>query len=85
MKTTLPTIHINGTGRNALESDYRAVRAKLRETIAAFDAVEFNGRDYYPQGPKAFTAAREERQAAFKLLTDFDAYLMAHLEHICAK
>ena len=55
----LPTIHINGTGRNALESDYRAVRAKLRETIAAFEAVEFNGRDYYPQGPSAFTEARE--------------------------
>lgn len=78
----LPTIHLNGTGKNALESDYRNARARVMDALRAFDAIEFNARDYYPQGPEAFTAAREERASMARKLVDVREYLEAHTEHI---
>jgi len=78
----LPTIHLNGSGKNALERDYQNARAKVRDALRAFEAIEFNGRDYYPQGPEAFTQARLERDFMARKLKDIDDYLEAHLEHI---
>jgi len=78
----LPTIHLNGTGKNALEHDYRNARAKVMDALRAFEAIEFNGRDYYPQGQEAFTLARRERDFLAQKLKDVNEYLEAHLEHI---
>jgi hypothetical protein len=78
----LPTIHLNGTGKNALERDYRNARAKVMDALRAFEAIEFNGRDYYPQGPEAFTQAKLERDFLARKLKDINEYLEAHLEHI---
>jgi hypothetical protein len=78
----LPTIHLNGTGKNALERDYRNARVKLREAIRAFESIDFNGRDYYPQGEEAFTLARRERDFLAQKLKDVNEYLEAHTEHI---
>ena len=78
----LPTIHLNGSGKNTLERDYQNARAKVRDALRVFEAIEFHGRDYYPQGPEAFTQARLERDFMARKLKDIDDYLEAHLEHI---
>ncbi len=79
---TLPTIHSNGTGKNTLEHDYMNARARIMDALRAFEAIEFNARDYYPQGPNAFTAAREERAVMARKLVDVREYLTAHTDHI---
>ena len=57
---TLPTIHMNGTSAKMLMEGYDALSFALLEAAQAFGKCEFNGRDYYPQGPEAWTAARDE-------------------------
>jgi hypothetical protein len=55
-----PTIHLNGTGRDAL---LRQVLDAAHAVDAAFEALcgmEPHGRDYYPQGPQAFRRAQNE-------------------------
>lgn len=57
---TLPTIHMNGTSAKMLLEGYDDLDGALLAVQDAFGKVEFNGRDYYPQGPAAFESAREE-------------------------
>lgn len=78
----LPTIHSNGSGKNALLRDYMNARSKLRDALREFEAIEFNARDYYPQGPDAFTVARANRDEIASKLIDSIEYLDAHIEHI---
>jgi hypothetical protein len=78
----LPTIHLNGTSKKTLAYDYENARVKLREAIRAFESIEFNGRDYYPQGQEVFNLARRERDFLAQKLKDVNEYLEAHLEHI---
>ena len=78
----LPTIHANGTGAQTLYNGYQDARHRLLEAIRAFEAVEFNARDYYPQSPEAWTDARAERVAMAQKLGDVETYLIAHLVHI---
>jgi hypothetical protein len=60
---TVPTIHLNGTSKDALiESLHEAILA-LDTAIKAVCETAPNGRDYYPQGPAAFTAAQDEHTA----------------------
>jgi len=80
--TTYPTIHTNGSGKNALEHDYRNALAKLNDAIRSFESIEFNARDYYPQGPYAFTIARNERTHFFGQLVAVRTYLEGNVEHI---
>ena len=85
MKTdamTFPTIHSNGTSATRLESDYCATWAALRQAETSFENIEFNARDYYVQGDKAFTQAREQRYAMFRKLREVTEYIEAHAEHI---
>jgi hypothetical protein len=53
---TLPLIHLNGTSRNNLIDGYDKAAYALSDFENAFDAIEFNARDYYPKGPDAFEA-----------------------------
>ena len=45
---TLPSIHLNGTGRRMLTEDYTAAYHALQTAFRAFQSIEFNARDYYP-------------------------------------
>jgi hypothetical protein len=54
----LPTIHLNGTSREALYGPYVAARQAVVEAIDKVRATNPNGRDYYPQGPDAIHEAR---------------------------
>ncbi len=68
MTTTLPTIHMNGTGAQNLEEQYRAVRQAVQAAGDALQAATCNARDFYPQEPGAWQRARAERDEAFRLL-----------------
>jgi hypothetical protein len=48
-KPTLPTIHLNGTGADSLEREYRAVRRAIAAAANALQAATCNQRDFYPQ------------------------------------
>ena len=45
-----PTIHTNGTSPEMLRRGYEDARLAVVKAIQALDAIEFNARDYYPQG-----------------------------------
>lgn len=64
-----PTVHLNGTSRQALQDGYRGARHALRKAEEALAEAAPNARDYYPQGPEAYPeAAREhaDRLAALR-------------------
>jgi hypothetical protein len=79
---TLPTIHLNGTSRATLSEGYGAAYRALQQAIRAFNAIEFNCRDYYVQPAGAWTAAVTERDAAASHLRSVQQYLEAHLIHL---
>ena len=66
--TALPTIHLNGTGADSLQREYRAVRKAIAAAAAALAAATCNRRDFYPQDPSAWHTAQAERAEAFRLL-----------------
>jgi hypothetical protein len=80
----LPTVHLNGTGRDRLLSDYQTAYKLLCAAAEAFASIEFNGRDYYVQGDYAFNAARTERDNARAHFGALKTYLEAHLIHLSA-
>lgn len=79
---TLPSIHLNGTGRKTLAEGYFAAWNRLNEAITAFNEIEFNARDYYVQSDGAWPKARTERDCAAAHLHQAHAYLEAHLIHL---
>ena len=82
MKLILPTIHLNGTSAAELIRGHEAVEDKLRELIDAIDSVEFNARDYYPQGPDAWTLAKAQRNASRAKIVEVLAENTSILEHL---
>ena len=78
----LPTVHINGTSRDALTTGYTTAYHAVSDALDALENVELNGRDYYPQGPHAFTEAiREhlERCVALRVVRDQLCDIVQHL------
>jgi hypothetical protein len=80
---TLPSIHLNGTGRKMLTEDYTAAYHALQTAFRAFQSIDCNGRDYYPQGPNAYSEARRQRDAQLQHLSEVQHYLESHLLHLC--
>jgi len=60
MKLAIPTIHLNGTAREALEAQLEDANQALAAALEALQAAAPNGRDYYPQGPEAIALAAEQ-------------------------
>lgn len=60
---TVPTVHLNGTSRQALLDGYQAAYEAVREAYATLQGTYPNGRDYYPQGPLAIAGAMAEHEA----------------------
>jgi hypothetical protein len=79
---TLPSIHLNGTGRRMLTEDYTTAYYALQTAIRAFQSIEFNARDYYPQGADAFYQARSQRDIQLQHLSGVQHYLETHLMHL---
>jgi hypothetical protein len=76
----LPSVHLNGTSREALQTGYEDAHRATSAAIQAFADNGFNARDYYTQGPNAYSDARAERDKHLKALYDARAYLEQHLE-----
>ena len=55
-----PTIHMNGTAPETLRDEYLAVAHSIRDAVKKAEGMDFNGRDYYPQGDAAWQQAKEE-------------------------
>lgn len=70
LKATLPTVHLNGTGREALVEARREACDALRAAEEALGAVAPNARDYYTRAdyPACFERARELHVARAALL-----------------
>jgi hypothetical protein len=79
---TLPTIHLNGTGRSALLDQYNHAYKKLVDFKDAFRLIDFNARDYYVQSNTAFYEARTERDVMEHKIGALMQYLEAHLIHL---
>jgi hypothetical protein len=75
--TALPTIHLNGTGADSLEREYRAVRRAITAAADTLAAATCNLRDFFPQGPRAWHQAQAERAEAFRLLQQVSDYAEA--------
>jgi hypothetical protein len=84
MTYTLPTIHLNGTGRDTLREEYHHAYKSVCAASDAFCDSTFNARDFYPQGPAAFSQARAERDAVLDHFGAIKQYLEAHLLHLTA-
>lgn len=77
----LPTIHLNGTSPQMLLDGYLDARSAILDACSKLEHVEFNGRDYYPQGPDAFRTARDEHRARLSALMSVADQLMVICEH----
>jgi hypothetical protein len=79
--TTLPTIHLNGTGAKSLFDEYHEALRFAHRLRTAIAEATCNQRDFYPQGEEAWQKARAERMEAFAKLSDVEEYLTAWAEH----
>jgi hypothetical protein len=80
---TFPTLHLNGTSKNDLRDGYADAYDAIDKAIKALANAELNGRDFYPQGPSAYSQARSERDAAFAQLRQAHQYVGEMLMGIC--
>jgi hypothetical protein len=80
---TIPTVHLNGTGFTDLRDGYAAAHDAIDAAIDALANAELNGRDFYVQGPAAYSQARAERDAAFAKLRAAHDYVGEMLAGIC--
>ena len=80
--TPLPTVHLGGTSHKKLTQDYEDAYFALKTFIKAFGHIEFNARDYYPQGPDAWTEAVEARMEINQKIQGIVKYVEDHLESL---
>lgn len=78
----LPTVHLNGTSKDRLIEDNRAVMGHLSRVLSAMHDASPNARDYYPQGPGAFTKAMEEHSERIKRVIALRSEMMEILAHL---
>lgn len=81
MNITLPTIHTNGTSPEMLLAGYREAFDRVRDAIKAFEKIEFNARDYYPQGAAVWAKAREEQHDRTASLQKIESELLSLATH----
>ena len=75
MKVTLPSIHLNGTGKDMLLRGYKDAVKALREAQDAVGTIEFNARDYYVRDGAWEHARKEFNDAIIKLSEVFDYFV----------
>lgn len=86
MSAPLPTIHLNGTSAAELDRQQRAIGTAAYALLAALADGAPNARDYYPQGPEAFTAAQrahvERCDAVRRIIADVEAQIELLINHL---
>lgn len=83
MNVLKPTIHLNGTSRAQLHTDYRNAAATLRRALNDLAATAPHGRDYYVQSGNAIATAIEQHvsrvqrvESVMKELEEIAVHLM---------
>ena len=66
----VPTVHLNGTSRDALIEQLSDAQFGIRQAIELLGKAAPNGRDYYPQGDDAFRTAHAEHEARVARLAE---------------
>lgn len=64
----IPSVHLNGTGKVNLLSELEEAHNALLVADQKLRQVTVHGRDYYVQGPAAYTQARTEMDARLAAL-----------------
>ena len=77
-----PLIHLNGTGFNTLESEYRHAVISIDSALKAANDATMHKRDYYPLGDQAWEEARAEFLQNIKRLQDVRDYFQVMLIRI---
>ncbi|CAB4186567.1 hypothetical protein UFOVP1329_31 [uncultured Caudovirales phage] len=72
---TLPTIHLNGTGKETLIKEIDQAYDSISQMMGDFARITCHARDYYPQGEDAYPAARQQRQEMFDKLVEVNTYI----------
>jgi hypothetical protein len=72
---TFPSVHLNGTGKTTLTKEYDAAADALETFREKFGQITCHGRDYYVQGPDAYSKARDERNEIWAHISAVEAYL----------
>lgn len=86
--TPLPHIHLGGTPAARLMEDYAKAYEALIASRQAFDAIEFNSRDYLPyrsedgERCEPWKQAVEWRERITQAFVDVEEYLLQHMERI---
>jgi hypothetical protein len=70
-----PTVHLNGSSRDALCEALEQARAALRSAIVALEECSPHARDYYPQGDTAFHRAVAQHKRRMLALKSVDLEL----------
>ena len=81
--TTIPTIHLNGTGKDTLTAEYYAAYKAIKTAVETLAAATSNCRDFYPQGVDAYHRHKEERAEVFACLRKAHGYVEEILNGIC--
>lgn len=79
---TLPSIHLNGTGKLTLTREYDAAAEALEEFKHKFGQITCHARDYYVQSPEAYPKARDERNKIWEHIEAVESYLNTIREHL---
>ena len=72
---TIPTLHLNGTGKTTLRDEYAAAYDALTKALEAFASTTSNARDFYPQGANAYQLHKQERNKALAELRSAKLYV----------
>ena len=67
---TDPTVHLNGTSRDSLVKQRTDIADALGDVEKAIGQAWPHGRDFYPQGPDALSAAQQVWHERANLLAD---------------
>lgn len=82
MTIRLPSIHLNGTSKQALLEGYLEAASAVFSAAEALSEAAPNARDYYPQGDNAFKQAQEEHNARLAKLNSVLVELQQLAEHV---
>lgn len=74
-----PSVHLNGTSREELYHGYETAYHSILSAKENMSRIEFNARDYYVQGAKAWEIASDHRIEQFAALSRIEEYLLQHL------
>ena len=80
--TTFPTVHLNGTSREALLEGYIDALNAVSHAIEVLQKNGPNARDYYVAGPAHWEAAMAEHEARLQKLEAVLAELREIGEHV---